>query len=113
LDRFISAIPSFEGDISIPPVPVLTRLLGGKSVCDPSTEASAGTSKTRAGKQKATANPTAKKKGKKAAGKSSGGIKINEPSPEVSTQIHHWVLRRGSQSITQKGMLVTNIFILA
>jgi hypothetical protein len=81
LDNFISPIPNFEGDILIPAIPVLAQPPGGEADNDPSTGASAGVPRTRAGKRKATAHPTPQKKAKKVAGKSLGGIKINEPAP--------------------------------
>jgi hypothetical protein len=82
LDSFISPIPGFEGDIPIPTIPVSAQPIGGKANSNPSAGASAGTSRTRPGKQKATANPTPQKKAKKAAGKSLGEIKINEHAPK-------------------------------
>jgi hypothetical protein len=83
LDNFISPIPSFEGDIPIPAIPVSARSPSDDYVSDPSAGASAGASKTRAGKQKATTKRTPKKTVKKATGKSSGGIKINKPTPKA------------------------------
>jgi hypothetical protein len=83
LDNFISPIPSFDGDIPFPAIPVLARPLGDESICDPSAGSSASASKARAGKRKATANPTPQKKAKKVTGKSLGGIKINEPTPKA------------------------------
>jgi hypothetical protein len=88
LDSFISPIPGFEGDIPILAILVLTHSLGGKAIDDHSAGSSVGASKTRANKRKATVNPTPQKKAKKATGRSSSGIKINEPTPKTfaSTQ---------------------------
>jgi hypothetical protein len=85
LDNFISTIPGFGSDISIPIVLDSTRPHGNESISDPSAGASASTSKTCARKQKATTNLTPQKKAKKAAGRSAGGIKINEPAPKAPT----------------------------
>jgi hypothetical protein len=82
LDNFISPIPSFEGDIPIPAMPISAHPPGDKAIDKPSTETSA--SKTRASKQKATANPTLQKKAKKTTGKCSSGIKINKPMTKAS-----------------------------
>jgi hypothetical protein len=56
LDKFISAIPDFDADIPFSTILASARPLGDESINDPSAGASA--SKTRANKQKATANPT-------------------------------------------------------
>jgi hypothetical protein len=58
LDIFISPIPSFEGDISIPAIPFSARSPGGEAIDDPSIGSSAGALKTQANKWKATANLT-------------------------------------------------------
>jgi hypothetical protein len=58
LDNFLSPIPSFDGDIPIPAVPVLVQPPSDESVDDPSVGASASASKTRGSKRKASANPT-------------------------------------------------------
>jgi hypothetical protein len=84
LDSFISPIPRFEGDISILAIPVSTRSPSDESINDPSAGASAGALKTQTSKWKLSANPPPQKKTKKAAGKSSSGIKINEPVPKAS-----------------------------
>jgi hypothetical protein len=84
LDSFISPIPGFEGDILIPTILVSTRFPSGELASDPSVGASARASKTRSGKHKATATPTLQKKAKKAMGKSTGRIKINERVPKAS-----------------------------
>jgi hypothetical protein len=76
LDSFISPIPGFEGDISIPATPISTRDPAAESSKDPSARSSASASRTRACKQKAPINPSPLKKAKKTAGKPSGGIKI-------------------------------------
>jgi hypothetical protein len=82
LDSFISPIPGFEGDILIPTILVSTRFPSGESASDPSVGASARASKTRSGKHKATATLTPQKK---AMGKSTGRIKINERVPKASS----------------------------
>jgi hypothetical protein len=69
----------FEGDISIPAILVSAEPPRGEADSDPSTGASAGALRARAGKRKATANLTPQKNTSKAAGKPLGGIKINEP----------------------------------
>jgi hypothetical protein len=84
LDIFISSIHGFEGDIPIPAIPVSTRSPGGESASDSSAGASVRASKTRTGKRKAVAYLISHKKTKKAAGKSSSGIKIIEPAPKAS-----------------------------
>jgi hypothetical protein len=84
MDHFISPIPGFEGDIPFPTILVSTRSPSSELANDPSVGAGAGASKTQAGKCKATANPAPQKKAKKAASKSIGGIKINEPTPKAS-----------------------------
>jgi hypothetical protein len=84
LDSFISPIPGFEGDISIPAIPISTRSPSGEPTNDSSVGASARASKTQTGKRKEAANATPQKKTKKTVGKSSSGIKINEPAPKAS-----------------------------
>jgi hypothetical protein len=84
LDSFISPIPSFNGDISIPAIPDSARPPGDKSTSDHSAGAGANALKTQASKRKATANPAPQKKARKTMGKSAGGIKINEPTPKTS-----------------------------
>jgi hypothetical protein len=84
LGSFISPILDFEGDIPILAISVLTRSPGGEAIDGPSARSSAGTSRTRAKKRKATTNSTPQKKAKKATGRSSSGIKINEPMPKTS-----------------------------
>jgi hypothetical protein len=106
LDNFIFPIPGFEGDIPIPAIPVSARSPSDRLASDPSARASAGASKTHAGKQKATANPTPQKKAKKnATCKSVGGIKINEPaskaSPAPTTPSGSQNLRKRFRSIEQ------------
>jgi hypothetical protein len=83
LDSLISPIPGFDGDIPIPAILVLARPPSDELASDPSTGASTSASKTRSSKRKAAANPTPQKKAKKATGRSSGGIKINEPAPKA------------------------------
>jgi hypothetical protein len=53
----------------------------GASTLKTTVGASASTLKIRAGKRKATANPTPPKKARQTTGKSMGGIKIIEPVP--------------------------------
>jgi hypothetical protein len=84
LDSFISPIPGFEGDILILTIPISAHSPGSEAIEDSSTGSSAGASKARAKKWKATANPTPQKKANKATGKSSSGIQINEPVPKIS-----------------------------
>jgi hypothetical protein len=95
LDSFISPIPGFKGDIPIPAIPVLARPPGGEDINDPSARATASASKTHASKRKATANPTPQKKAKKTTGKSSSGIKINEPVLKASASTPPLGLRKG------------------
>jgi hypothetical protein len=83
LDSFIYLIPSFDGDIPILAIPISARSPGDEPTSDPSTRVSAGTSKTRVGKWKATAKPTPQKKARKATRRSSCGIKIDEPAPKT------------------------------
>jgi hypothetical protein len=83
LDNIFSPILDFDSDVLIPSIPILARPPSDESVSDPSTGASASASKTRAGKWKATTNPTPQKKAKTAMGRSSSGIKINEPTPKA------------------------------
>jgi hypothetical protein len=83
LDRFISSIPGFEGDIPITTIPVLTQYPGDESINDTSARASTSALKTPTGMRKATANSTPQKKAKKAMGKPSSGIKINGPAPKA------------------------------
>jgi hypothetical protein len=83
LDNFISPVPDFDGDILISAIPILAQSPGNEPTSDPSAGASAGTSKTQAGKQKVITNLTPQKKAKKATGRSSSGIKINEPAPKA------------------------------
>jgi hypothetical protein len=83
LDRFISPIPIFNGDVPILIVPNLTWSPGDESISEPSTDASASTSKTRAGMQKVTTNLTCQKKAKNVVGRFAGGVKINEPTSKA------------------------------
>jgi hypothetical protein len=85
LDSFILPIPDFEGDIPILAIPISAHPPGGEAIDNPSTGSSADASKTQASKRKATANPTPQKKAKKATGKSSSRIKINELVPKASS----------------------------
>jgi hypothetical protein len=81
LDSLTSPIPEFEGDISIPAIPVSVWSPGGESANDPSAGASAEASKTRSGKRKVASIQTPEKK---ATSKSTSRIKINEPAPKAS-----------------------------
>jgi hypothetical protein len=85
LDNFISPIPGFQGDIPIPVIPVSAQFPSGESTSDPSVRASAGASNTLAGKCKGSATLIPHKKAKRVMGKSTGGIKINEPTPKASS----------------------------
>jgi hypothetical protein len=85
MDIFISPILIFEGNIPIPAILISARPPGDESVTDPFTRASASASKTQVGKWNAAANLAPQKKAKKTAGKSPGGIKINELAPKVHT----------------------------
>jgi hypothetical protein len=85
LDNFISPIPVFNGDILIPAILVLAQLPSDEPVSDPSFRASASASKTWSSKWKAATNPTLQKKAKKATGRSSSGIIIDEPAPKAPT----------------------------
>jgi hypothetical protein len=87
LDSFISPIPGLGGDISIPTILVSARPHSDEPTNDPSAEANASASKTQASKRKATANLTTQKKAKKATGRSSSRIKINEPTPKAPASI--------------------------
>jgi hypothetical protein len=73
LDSFVSPIPGFEGDIPILTILVSAKPPNGEVDSDSSTGVSADTSRTRAGKRKATANLTPQTKANKAMWKSSGG----------------------------------------
>jgi hypothetical protein len=95
LDSFIAPIPSFEDDILIPAIPISARPPSGEAIDDPSTRSSAGASKTRANNWKATANLTPQQKAKKATGRSSSGIKINEPVPKTSALTRPSGLQKG------------------
>jgi hypothetical protein len=98
LDSFVSPIPGFEGDIPILTILVSAKPPNGEVDSDSSTGVSADTSRTRAGKRKATANPTPQTKANKAMWKSSGGIKINKLAPIAPTQT--------PPSGPQKGILI-------
>jgi hypothetical protein len=83
LDSLIYPIPGFDSDVLILAIPISTRPPGNEFASDPFVGASASTIKTQVGKCNVTANPTALKKANKAAGRSSSGIKINEPVSNV------------------------------
>jgi hypothetical protein len=82
LDIFISPVPGFNGDIPILAIPVSVRPPSDQPTSDPSVGASASASKTQAGNWKATAT-TPQKKAKKATGRASSRIKINETVPKA------------------------------
>jgi hypothetical protein len=84
LDSFISPIPCFEGDIPIPAIPISACCPGGEAIDDLSVGSNAGASRTQANKRKAIAYVIPQKKAKKVTGRSSSGIKINEPMPKTS-----------------------------
>jgi hypothetical protein len=107
LDSFISPIPRFEGDIPIPAMPISARPPSGESANDPSARASAGASKTHAGKRNAFANPIPHKKAKKAMGKSTGGIKINKPATKASlADSFIRISKEDSDPSTEQGFLI-------
>jgi hypothetical protein len=107
LDSFISPIPGFEGDIPIPAMPISARSPSGESANDPSARASAGASKTHAGKRNAFANPIPHKKAKKAMGKSTGGIKINKPATKASlADSFIRISKEDSDPSTEQGFLI-------
>jgi hypothetical protein len=85
LDSFISPILGVDGDILILVIPVSAQPPSNELVSDPSARASASASKTRSSKWKASANLTPQKKAKKAMGRSSSNIRINEPVPKAPT----------------------------
>jgi hypothetical protein len=80
LDSFISPIHGFDDDILILAILISAWPPRDEPMSDPSAGASAGTSKIQVGKLKATANTTPQKKDKKAMGRFSSEIKINEPT---------------------------------
>jgi hypothetical protein len=79
LDKFISLIPSFDGDIPILVILILTGPPGDESRSDPSVGANASTLKTQVGKRKATVNLTPQKKAKKPRGDLQAGTKSMNP----------------------------------
>jgi hypothetical protein len=85
LNNFISDIPGFEGDIPIPTIPISTRAPSGESADDLFMSPGAGSSRTRAGKCKATSSLPPQKRARKVMGKAIGGIKIKEPAPNLSS----------------------------
>jgi hypothetical protein len=84
LDSITSPIPGFEGDISIPAIPISARDPSAESSKDPSAESIASASRTRACKRKAPIDPSPPKKAKKVAEKPLGGIKISGPKQKSS-----------------------------
>jgi hypothetical protein len=112
LDIFISPNPRFEGDIPISAIPILTQSPSSESINDQIAGASAGASKTQTGKWKVAANLTPQKKPKKAIGKSSSGIKINEPIPKASPAPTPPLGsgQKKSQSTDKRGIPVVSIF---
>jgi hypothetical protein len=95
LDSFISLIPGFEGDISIPANLISTRDPVFESSEDPSAGSSASASRTRACKQKAPIDPSPHKKAKKAARKPLGGIKISGPTQKAPSSTPPSGIRKG------------------
>jgi hypothetical protein len=83
LHSFISPVPGFDSDIPVLSIPVLARPHGDESMSDPSTGASASALMTRAGKWKATTNPSPQRKARKTIGRSTCRIKINDPAPKA------------------------------
>jgi hypothetical protein len=110
LDNFISPIAGFEGDISIPTIPVSARPPDDESISDPSVGAGASALKTWAGKWKATANSTPLKKPRKPWGNPLTGSKLMNPRPRLLLWLLHRVLVGRSWSSAKKGMLVTSVF---
>jgi hypothetical protein len=86
LDSFISLV-RLDGDILILAVLVLARPPSDEPVSNLSVGASANASKTRSSKWKAVANSTSQKKTKKDTGRSSSGIRIDEPRPKSFASI--------------------------
>jgi hypothetical protein len=84
LDSLTSPILEFEGDISIPAIPISIWSPGGELANDPSAGASAGASKTWSGKRKVASIRTPEKK---ATSKSTNRTKINEPAPKASSAL--------------------------
>jgi hypothetical protein len=85
LDIFISPILGFEGDIPIPAILISAQTPTGESGYDSSTGPRAGSSRTWASKCKATATPPPLKKAKKVVEKMTGGVKINDPAPNLAS----------------------------
>jgi hypothetical protein len=67
LDKFISPVLGFNGDIPIPAIPVLARPPSNEPMSDNFVVASVSASflKAQVGKQKVTANPTPQNKARK------------------------------------------------
>jgi hypothetical protein len=68
MNNFLSPIPGFIGDVPILAILLSTQSPGNESSSDPSARAGVSALKTRAGKRKATANPTPQKNAKKVVG---------------------------------------------
>jgi hypothetical protein len=102
LDDFISPTPSFEGDVSIPAIPILA--------CDPSTEpseellsgSSASTPRTQACKRKATINLNPPKNANEIAGEPLGGIKIIHPKSKAPASTPPSRTRKGIPILRSK-----------
>jgi hypothetical protein len=92
LDRFISLVPGFDGDILILAIPVPARPPGDESTSDPSTGVGASFLKVRVGKWKATANPTPQKKPRKPRGNPLEGSKLMNPYAKLLLRLLHRVL---------------------
>jgi hypothetical protein len=110
LDSFISPIPSFEGDIPIPAIPVSAQPPGDEADSDPSTGASAGIPRTQARKRKATANPSPTKKTKKAPGKPPGESRSMNLYPQYPHRLFHWLPVKESRSFDRAGDTILSIF---
>jgi hypothetical protein len=110
LDSFISPIPGFDRDVPILAIPVLTQSPGNEITSDPSAGVGASASRTRAGKRKTTANLTPQKKPRSARGNPWVELKSTNLCAKHLLRLLHWVLGKGSRSINQKGISVSNIF---
>jgi hypothetical protein len=108
LDRFVSPIPRFEGDVPIPAIPILARDPGPESSEEPPAGSSASTPRTQACKRKAPANPNPPKKGNLWAG--SRSLVINK---KLVFQLLHRELQKGSRSFNPKGIFIISSFLLS
>jgi hypothetical protein len=106
LDIFISSIPGFEGDISIPAIPISARDPGVESSEDPSAGSSTSASRTWACKRKAPINPSPPQRLRRLLGNLQAGIRSLAPNKKLLLQLLHREFRKGSQSFDQKGILI-------